>query len=191
MDRETRFWTVIGILVAVVSAWIGYEQWILAAKPPGQYVRLSNQSNIPDPKLSDNSAIGNSIAATEQKPEAKQYNFDKLSYIQIEVFYCSRYSTRIEETGKNYRDAEKLRSALQIETNIPVEFFPLNDLTRSENRNLWLITENAVIYDKGEFEEAKQLARFSSIHTGKLFLVHPNDVSKPSSGRLTALVCDL
>lgn len=40
MDAETRWWTIAAFVVAVASLVIGYLQWDLARRPPGQYVRL-------------------------------------------------------------------------------------------------------------------------------------------------------
>jgi hypothetical protein len=75
MSQETRLWTILGTIIAIFSAWFTYQQWLLASRPPGQFVQISGEKENQRPtEISKHSS-----PTTEETPEIKDDNSESLN----------------------------------------------------------------------------------------------------------------
>lgn len=193
MSGETRFWTVLGLLVAVVSAWIGYQQWMLAAKPPGQYVRMADGATptpMPSQTTSPTSppvpevqpSTPTALQANDPVVETPSFTFASPLPSKIDIFWCDG-----AQSGGKLEIAEKVLFGLnrRISARVRVRALP----ARLNSTPSYSIYDNIVRYDPGEVEAAKELARFATFETGQAFSAAPALPGSPSIDYLSVFVC--
>ncbi len=198
VSRETRIWTVLGLLVAVVSAWIAYQQWQLAATPPGQYVRTAEANEVASgrsPLVSASSeSLGErqvdtvvapptpALSVTGSRSAAELFSFESILPGKIDIFWCDGLGS----DGRRHV-AGTILSRLSSRTSSRVRARPLAE--RINSGPSYSIYDNIVRYDPGEAEVAKELAMFASYATGHSFSAAPALPGSPSIDYVSIFVC--
>lgn len=209
VSREARFWTIIALLVAIFSAWVGYLQLTLAAKQTPLDAQLSKNGadsegrNSPvavpksDPiqRRAESSAAMSEPTITQGSPipqrtvvpaTTQPFAFRSQLPSRIDIIWCRSGLSLVFPVGGDFDSNEprayKISEGLENLTAAKIT-------VASAPAGTGILLHNSVKYNATNVEAAKELAQFAKYKTGKKFEI----ASSPSpyqEDMILLLVCD-